>query len=153
MTPAPTGPSSPSSLETQACTRRGSPPAGLLSPGRYMVEVWLGTEFETFFEQEVLNVNIAPRIDDRQTWIDHPGVVAPDLPWQVRQEPTGTEAVAAVADVSVVVRTIGRPVLLEKALASLARCQPRPAEVLVVDQSEELSGAAVVDAPGWRGRG
>jgi ABC-2 type transport system ATP-binding protein/lipopolysaccharide transport system ATP-binding protein len=62
-------------------------PAGLLAPGRYAVEVWLGTEFETLLEQEVLTLTIAPRSDDRQVWIDHSGVVAPQLSWQVSREP------------------------------------------------------------------
>ena len=37
--------------------------------------------------------------------------------------------------VSVIVPTIGRPAQLEPCLASLAECEPRPDEVLVVDQS------------------
>jgi GT2 family glycosyltransferase len=53
-----------------------------------------------------------------------------------------------VADVSVIVRTIGRPVLLKAALESLARCNPAPAEVLVVDQSDELSSRPVIDEVG-----
>src|SRR5438067_13046099 len=57
---------------------------------------------------------------------------------------------AATAEVSVVVRTIGRPTLLREALQSLARCEPRPAEVLVVDQSEDLSSAAVIEEVGLR---
>jgi GT2 family glycosyltransferase len=59
--------------------------------------------------------------------------------------------VAEVADASVVVRTVGRPVLLEKALRSIADCDPPPAEVLVVDQSEERSGAAVIDRVAFPG--
>jgi GT2 family glycosyltransferase len=53
-----------------------------------------------------------------------------------------------VADVSVIVRTIGRPVLLQAALESLARCDPAPAEVLVIDQSDELSSRPVIDEVG-----
>jgi GT2 family glycosyltransferase len=53
-----------------------------------------------------------------------------------------------LADVSVVVPTIGRPRLLEGLLASLAACDPGPAEVLVVDQSaERLSRAPIARFP------
>jgi GT2 family glycosyltransferase len=41
------------------------------------------------------------------------------------------------ADVSVVVPTLGRPRLLDGLLASLAACDPAPAEVLVIDQSAD----------------
>jgi GT2 family glycosyltransferase len=57
----------------------------------------------------------------------------------------------AVAEVSVVVRTIGRPTLLKGALQSLAQCDPRPAELLVVDQSDGLTSAAVIDEVGLPG--
>ena len=48
--------------------------------------------------------------------------------------------------VSVIVRTIGRPKLLAGTLASLARCRPLPAEVVVVDQSGDAATAEVVAA-------
>ena len=51
-----------------------------------------------------------------------------------------------VADVSVIIRTIGRPRLLADALQSLHRCRPAPAEVVVVDQSDTEETAAVVAA-------
>jgi len=54
----------------------------------------------------------------------------------------------AVADVSVVIPTIGRPHLLRDALQSLSRCEPRPAEVVVVDQSEGMVSAPVLDEVG-----
>ena len=41
----------------------------------------------------------------------------------------------AVLPVSVVVPTIGRPAQLERCLESLLRCEPQPAEILVIDQS------------------
>ena len=49
-----------------------------------------------------------------------------------------------VADVSVIIRTIGRPRLVADALESLHRCRPAPAEVIVVDQSDTKETAAVV---------
>jgi hypothetical protein len=62
-------------------------PGGLLRPGRYLVEVWVGTELEAFLKQEVLSLKVAPRSDDRQEWIDRRRAVAPSLNWRVRREP------------------------------------------------------------------
>jgi GT2 family glycosyltransferase len=53
-----------------------------------------------------------------------------------------------VAEVSVVVRTIGRTALLKGALHSLARCDPAPAEILVIDQSDELISESLIDEVG-----
>src|SRR5436190_24012215 len=50
----------------------------------------------------------------------------------------------AVAETSVIVRTIGRPKLLKDTLESIARCETQPAEILVIDQSDEQSSAAVI---------
>ena len=48
---------------------------------------------------------------------------------------------------SVVVPTVGRPQLLRRLLDSLARCDPLPAEILVVDQSgDEQVARAIHDA-------
>jgi O-antigen biosynthesis protein len=49
------------------------------------------------------------------------------------------------APISVIIPTVGRPRLVEQALESLARCDPRAAEVLVVDQSSDRSVAEVVE--------
>jgi hypothetical protein len=46
--------------------------------------------------------------------------------------------------VSVVIPTVGRPELVALALESLGRCDPRAAEVLVVDQSADRSVSDVV---------
>jgi GT2 family glycosyltransferase len=54
--------------------------------------------------------------------------------------PPGTETVP----ISVVIPTVGRPRLVAQALESLVRCDPRAAEVLVVDQSPDDSVAEVV---------
>jgi GT2 family glycosyltransferase len=48
------------------------------------------------------------------------------------------------APVSVVIPTIGRPRLVRSLLQSLARCEPRADEILVVDQSEQDEVALVV---------
>jgi glycosyltransferase involved in cell wall biosynthesis len=54
--------------------------------------------------------------------------------------------VSAALPVTVVVPTIGRPELLEACLASLAACEPRADEVLVLDQSGGDSVRSVVNA-------
>jgi GT2 family glycosyltransferase len=46
--------------------------------------------------------------------------------------------------VSVVVPTVGRPALLEACLQSLAACEPRAAEILVVDQSGDSTIESLV---------
>ena len=53
--------------------------------------------------------------------------------------------------ISVVVPTIGRPDQLRRCLESLARCDPAPAEVVVVDQSETDEVALLVSEFGARG--
>ena len=52
---------------------------------------------------------------------------------------------SATWPVTVVVPTIGRPKLLEACLASLAACEPRADEVLVVDQSGGDAVRSVVE--------
>jgi GT2 family glycosyltransferase len=49
-----------------------------------------------------------------------------------------------VAAVTVAIPTVGRPSLLRDCLESLARCSPRPAEILVIDQSEGNDVAVAV---------
>ena len=52
------------------------------------------------------------------------------------------------AEVSVVIPTIGRPRLLEQALASLGQCDPGPADIVVVDQSGAPDTSWVVSQSG-----
>jgi ABC-2 type transport system ATP-binding protein/lipopolysaccharide transport system ATP-binding protein len=59
---------------------------GLLTAGRYALELWVGTEHETLIEREVLALRIAPRMDDRQEWIDRPRVIQPRVLWEVDHE-------------------------------------------------------------------
>jgi GT2 family glycosyltransferase len=54
--------------------------------------------------------------------------------------------VSAAEPVSVIVPTVGRPVLLAQLLGSLRSCRPAPAEVVVVDQSPDRSAQAVAEA-------
>lgn len=54
-------------------------------------------------------------------------------------------AAPRVVAASVVIPTIGRPRLLAQCLTSLAACDPAPAEVVVADQSPDLSSGTVAD--------
>jgi GT2 family glycosyltransferase len=54
------------------------------------------------------------------------------------------EGAAAAAPVTVVLPTIGRPELVRSCLDSLARCEPRAGEILVIDSSEDNRVANVV---------
>jgi GT2 family glycosyltransferase len=58
-------------------------------------------------------------------------------------QPQRTEAVKAA---TVVLPTIGRPELIRSCLESLARCEPRADEILVVDSSDDSAVADVVAA-------
>lgn len=63
----------------------------------------------------------------------------------------GDPVVSGVADVSVVIPTLGRP-LLAACLQSIAACDPRPAQVIVVDQGGAGAGARELAAAGLAGR-
>jgi GT2 family glycosyltransferase len=53
--------------------------------------------------------------------------------------------VTEVIPASVLIPTIGRPLLLERCLHSLGDCDPRPSEILVVDQSAQNHVSRVVE--------
>ena len=61
-----------------------------------------------------------------------------------RLEPERSQDAAAAAPVTVVLPTIGRPALVRSCLDSLARCDPRADEILVIDSSEDDDVAGVV---------
>ena len=50
-----------------------------------------------------------------------------------------------MTDVTVMIPTIGRPESLRACFESLARCEPKAAEILVVDQSDTAETSALVD--------
>ena len=56
----------------------------------------------------------------------------------------------STAAVTVLVPTIGRRELLHRCVASLAACRPRAAEILIVDQSPDEVGRAVLEGIGLR---
>jgi GT2 family glycosyltransferase len=61
-----------------------------------------------------------------------------------RPEPEPSQDGGAAAPVTVVLPTIGRPALVRSCLDSLARCDPRADEILVIDSSEDDDVADVV---------
>ncbi len=58
---------------------------------------------------------------------------------------------SSAVDVTVIVPTMGRPEQLRRCLASLCSCDPRPEQILVVDQSGMEAVAAVVRAHAGHG--
>jgi ABC-type polysaccharide/polyol phosphate transport system ATPase subunit len=60
---------------------------GLLAPGRYALEVWIGTEHETLVEREVLVLTVSPRPDDLREWIERPRAVQPEVRWEAQYRP------------------------------------------------------------------
>src|SRR5829696_5833042 len=73
---------------------------------------------------------------------------SPHSPRRHPRDRTGARVAGVVplrtVPVSVVVPTIGRPALVESLLESLARCDPRASEIVVVDQSHTEPLARVV---------
>jgi ABC-type polysaccharide/polyol phosphate transport system ATPase subunit len=54
----------------------------ILAAGDYAIGVWVGTEFETFFDREVLRCQIWPRSDDLRDSTARTRLVQPKLGWQ-----------------------------------------------------------------------
>jgi ABC-2 type transport system ATP-binding protein/lipopolysaccharide transport system ATP-binding protein len=63
----------------------------VLTPGRYAVEVWIGSEHETGVQREVLVLPVEPRRDDPQELIERPRAVQPRTEWTVTHESSGLE--------------------------------------------------------------
>src|SRR5215207_8423890 len=59
-------------------------------------------------------------------------------------EPERSQDRGAVAPVTVVLPTIGRPALVRSCLDSLARCEPQAGDILVIDSSADDDVADVV---------
>jgi ABC-type polysaccharide/polyol phosphate transport system ATPase subunit len=56
----------------------------LLPAGEYVVGLWIGTHYDTFLEDDVMSVRVAPRPDDRGEWIERVRFVQPPVQWTVR---------------------------------------------------------------------
>jgi homopolymeric O-antigen transport system ATP-binding protein len=68
---------------------------GVLRPGQYAVQVWIGNDFETLVERHVLTVDVAPRAEDTRVSIDRRRVVQPPVDWNVEREPLDGRGVDA----------------------------------------------------------
>jgi ABC-2 type transport system ATP-binding protein/lipopolysaccharide transport system ATP-binding protein len=60
----------------------------LLRAGTYMVRTWIGNEYETAVERDLLTMRVAPRVDDPEWLRERRRAVQPDIEWKIRQEPT-----------------------------------------------------------------
>jgi ABC-type polysaccharide/polyol phosphate transport system ATPase subunit len=58
----------------------------LLRAGTYVVRGWVGNNFESHVERELLTIRIAPRADDPQEFIERRRAVQPEIKWKVRRE-------------------------------------------------------------------
>jgi ABC-type polysaccharide/polyol phosphate transport system ATPase subunit len=56
----------------------------ILAPGDYVVYSWVGSEYETFLDREVLRFHLSPRSDDRRQAIERYRIIQPSLDWTVR---------------------------------------------------------------------
>ena len=55
---------------------------GHFAPGRYPLTVWVGTEEEDFFYDEVFLVEILPRSEDRMSQVKRRRVIQPPVRWR-----------------------------------------------------------------------
>jgi ABC-2 type transport system ATP-binding protein/lipopolysaccharide transport system ATP-binding protein len=62
----------------------------VLSAGDYTVGVWLGTESETVFYQELLTFTMLPRFDERADAIRRRRIVQPPVTWTVESTHSGS---------------------------------------------------------------
>jgi ABC-type polysaccharide/polyol phosphate transport system ATPase subunit len=60
----------------------------ILAPGEYVAGIWLASEARALVQEEVLQLTIAPRPDDRSEAMRRGRLVRPDVAWSV--ESTGT---------------------------------------------------------------
>ena len=56
----------------------------LLPAGDYVVGIWMGTHYDTFLEDDVMTLRVAPRPDDRGEWIERVRFAQPPVQWTVR---------------------------------------------------------------------
>jgi ABC-2 type transport system ATP-binding protein/lipopolysaccharide transport system ATP-binding protein len=58
----------------------------ILAAGRYILQIWIGTEFEDFVWRDVLSIQVRPREDDRQEQVDRQRVIQPPVRWEFDAE-------------------------------------------------------------------
>jgi ABC-type polysaccharide/polyol phosphate transport system ATPase subunit len=66
------------------CNVRLRVPA-MLAPGDYVIGLWVGTDIEEFFHQEVLPIRITPRPDDVEDAVPRRRVIQPVVEWETRE--------------------------------------------------------------------
>jgi ABC-2 type transport system ATP-binding protein/lipopolysaccharide transport system ATP-binding protein len=59
----------------------------LLPAGTYLVRAWIGNDFESHVDHELLTFRVAPRPNDPQELIDRRRAVQPEIDWRIRREP------------------------------------------------------------------
>ena len=59
----------------------------LLRAGTYVVRGWIGNDFESPVDRELLTIRIAPRADDPQEFMERRRAVQPEIVWKIRREP------------------------------------------------------------------
>jgi ABC-type polysaccharide/polyol phosphate transport system ATPase subunit len=64
----------------------------VLATGQYVLEIWIGNEFEDFVLRDVLSIRVTPLEDDRQEAIDRPRVIQPQVRWELHPETRGPGA-------------------------------------------------------------
>lgn len=57
----------------------------VFAAGDFVLGVWAGTEFETFFEEEVFRIELRPRPNDRTEHVERNRVVSPPVVWRVKE--------------------------------------------------------------------
>jgi ABC-2 type transport system ATP-binding protein/lipopolysaccharide transport system ATP-binding protein len=55
----------------------------VLAPGRYRLGIWLGTPRETFFDSDVLSLEILPAPGDRPAAVSRRRLVQPPVEWEI----------------------------------------------------------------------
>jgi ABC-type polysaccharide/polyol phosphate transport system ATPase subunit len=56
----------------------------VLAPGRYRLGVEIGNPYQNVMDDEVLTIDVAPRLDDRTEMVERNRVVQPEIRWSVR---------------------------------------------------------------------
>ena len=56
----------------------------LLTPRRYTLQVWIGSPYQKVMDDEVLALDVVPRLDDPVELVERPRVVQPPISWSVR---------------------------------------------------------------------
>ena len=55
----------------------------VLSAGRYILALWMGSPYETLIDEDVLTFDLEPRLDDRVEATRRPRIVQPNVAWDL----------------------------------------------------------------------